>query len=46
MVIYLTLQLVVGLGEFLISNIFDPLYYQYNGPFITQAPSIPWHPVG
>jgi len=37
LVIYLTLQLVVGLGEFLISNIFDPLYYQYYGPFITQA---------
>ena len=37
LVIYLTLQVVVGMGEFLISNIFDPLYYQYYGPFITQV---------
>lgn len=37
LVIYLTLQVVVGLGEFLISHLFDPLYYQFYGPFITPA---------
>ncbi len=35
--IILTLQLVIGLGEFLISNFLDPLYYQYYGPFITET---------
>jgi ferrous iron transport protein B len=37
LVIYLTLQVVVGMGELLISHLFDPLYYQYYGPFITQT---------
>ncbi|HMK54271.1 MAG TPA: ferrous iron transporter B [Methanobacteriaceae archaeon] len=39
LVIYFTLQVVVGLGEFLIGYIFDPLYYNYYGPFITQLVS-------
>lgn len=39
LVIYLTLQVVVGMGEFLIGYLFDPLYYNYYGPFITQLVS-------
>ncbi|MDP3066602.1 MAG: ferrous iron transporter B [Methanobacteriaceae archaeon] len=39
LVIYLTLQVVVGMGEFLIEYLFDPLYYNYYGPFITQLVS-------
>lgn len=35
--IIITLQVVIGLGEFLINYILDPLYYQYYGPFITQT---------
>jgi ferrous iron transport protein B len=35
-VIILTLQVVIGLGELMISYLLDPLYYQYYGPFITQ----------
>jgi ferrous iron transport protein B len=39
LVLYITLQVVIGMGEFLINNILDPLYYQYYGPYITQAVS-------
>jgi ferrous iron transport protein B len=37
--IIITLQVVIGLGEFLITYLLDPLYYQYYGPFITQTVS-------
>lgn len=34
-VLFITLQVVIGFGELLINYILDPLYYQYYGPFIT-----------
>jgi ferrous iron transport protein B len=37
--IIITLQVVIGLGELLITYVLDPLYYQYYGPFITQTVS-------
>jgi ferrous iron transport protein B len=30
------MQVIIGIGEFLINYILDPLYYQYYGPFITS----------
>lgn len=36
LVIYLTLKIIIGLGEFLIENMFDPIFYDYYGPFITR----------
>ncbi|MBM4240760.1 MAG: ferrous iron transporter B [Euryarchaeota archaeon] len=36
-IIYLTLKVVIGLAEFLIGNLLDPIFYNYYGPFITQA---------
>ena len=36
-VIFVTLQVVVGLGELLIDYILDPIYYDYYGPFITNV---------
>lgn len=35
-VVFITMQVVIGLGELLINYILDPLYYQYYGPFITN----------
>ncbi|MCC7563968.1 MAG: ferrous iron transporter B [Methanobacterium sp.] len=36
-VLFITMQVVIGFGELLINYILDPLYYQYYGPFITSA---------
>ncbi|MCC7552010.1 MAG: ferrous iron transporter B [Methanobacterium sp.] len=36
-VIFITMQVVIGFGELLINYILDPLYYQYYGPFITSV---------
>lgn len=35
-VLLVTMQVIIGIGEFLINYILDPLYYQYYGPFITS----------
>ncbi|PKL73498.1 MAG: ferrous iron transporter B [Methanobacteriales archaeon HGW-Methanobacteriales-2] len=35
-VVFITMQVVIGLGELLINYILDPIYYQYYGPFITN----------
>lgn len=35
-VLFITMQVIIGIGEFLINYILDPLYYQYYGPFITS----------
>ncbi|MGC9516325.1 MAG: FeoB small GTPase domain-containing protein [Methanomicrobiales archaeon] len=37
LVIFITLQVVVGVGELLIDYILDPIYYNYYGPFITNV---------
>ncbi len=34
-IVYVTLQVIIGLGEFLTRNIFDPFFYYY-GPFISK----------
>lgn len=36
-VLFIVMQVIIGLGEFLINYILDPLYYQFYGPFITSA---------
>lgn len=36
-ILFITMQVVIGLGELLINYILDPLYYQYYGPFITST---------
>ncbi len=36
LVIYLTLKIIIGLGEFLIEKISDPIFHDYYGPFITR----------
>lgn len=35
-VVFITMQVVIGFGELLINYLLDPLYYQYYGPFITN----------
>lgn len=35
-VLFITMQIVIGFGELMIKYILDPLYYQYYGPFITS----------
>lgn len=35
-VAYLTLQFIIGIGEFLTGKILDPFFYNYYGPFITR----------
>lgn len=35
-VLFITMQVVIGFGGLLITYILDPLYYQYYGPFITN----------
>jgi len=36
-VAYLTLQFIIGIGEFLTGEILDPFFYNYYGPFITKT---------
>jgi len=36
-VLFITMQVVIGFGELMINYILDPLYYQYYGPFITST---------
>ncbi|HIH61279.1 MAG TPA: ferrous iron transporter B [Methanobacteriales archaeon] len=50
LVAYLTLQSIIGVGEFLIGNILDPFFYNYYGPLITRIiestfPSGPIHDI-
>lgn len=38
-VVYITLNVVIGIGEFLIGYILDPFFINYYGPFITSVVS-------
>lgn len=43
LVLYITLEVVVGLSNLMIEHIMDPFYYNYYGPFITNLISS-WFP--